>query len=915
VGLPAPARGAVLLAVGLLALPALAPGWGFDAHRLVNEEAAGTLPEPLRELFEGNAAFLRAHSIDPDLWKTQRPEEDRSHYFNLDSFDDLVSGAIPRSEREHLKRHGPETAEQGRLPWRVGEVYGELVAAFRKHDLTRILERAAVLGHYVADAHVPFHAVVNYDGQLTGQDGVHARWEVDLYARFERQIAPLVAPGEAAPGGDPIAATLAILRESLAQAPGVLEADRAAAGTRDFAETPGDDRYDDGYYSRLFEHEGERYVARLASAAQTVGSLWLSAWHEAGRPQLDWAFRVPHVRGETRLVVAVLEGAGAALVAEAAGRGALPHLDALRHEGSFGRLRPPFPARGPAAQATLWTGAWPDRHGVVGDGAPRPSGSVLETSAGDRSTALGAEPLWVASAREGVPTVVVGVPQGVPSGPFLEEQQFGNDLGRDLILLAHDATGIEAGVLTARDLSPGGPASWTGGDLGPSAREVDLPVGSGTLPGLLFDDPEDPVSGLDTLALSRTRDLSSAVVLKPVPTGREEDPFAAVRFQTAGGPAFVHFRLFALSPDGRELLLWHSGAARTVASRPRVETAVTDEEGLVAEGAHGLYAEGAFGTPLWEGGDGTAEQRYLETVRLAVRQHTRLASFTLERTRWGLAILHLPFPAEPLKLWAGRLDPSRPGHDAALAVRLRPFLDRALQLSDAWVGEIARRIPDDAALAVVGDRGLGGADRVVRPNVALEAAGLLKTNDDGTIDLAQTKVVYAPANGGFLVVNGDSRPGGVQPRKGEPLVRAGSFAAMEKIVDPSTGEPVIAEFFQPGQRGAPPGIGGPPGGVLYLRPAPGVVLSPDTRGPVVETIETRGEAFDPDAPSAAGSLVLTGRGVAGGRSLGEVAMVDVAPTLARLLGLGAPRQAQGTLIPRVLNEPGPGTGVPASQTR
>ncbi len=506
-------------------------------------------------------------------------------------------------------------------------------------------------------------------------------------------------------------------------------------------------------------------------------------------------------------------------------------------------------------------------------------------------------------------------PRASPYGPFLEGERFGDDFGRHLVLFAHGATGIEAAVLTARDLSPRPRASWTGGELGPSTREIDLPVGGGTLPGLLFDDPEDPVSGLDTLALSGTRDLSSAVVLKPVPAGREEDAFAAVRFQTADGPAFVHFRLFALSPDGREVLLWHSGRARTVVSRQPVETAVTDEKGPLAEAGHRLYAEGAFGSRLWEGGDGTAERRYLETVRLAVRQHTRLASFALERTRWGLVALHLPFPAEPLRLWAGRLDPSRPGHDAALAVRLRPFLDDALRLADAWVGEIARRIPADAALAVVGDRGLEGADRVVRPNVALEAAGLLKTNDDGTIDLAQTKVVYAPANGGFLVVNRDSRPGGVQPGKGEPLVRAGSFAAMQRIVDPSTGEPVIAEILVPGKRGAPPGIGGPPGGVLYLRPAPGVVLSPETRGPVVETIETQGEAFDPAAPSAAGSLVLTGRGVAGGRSLGDVAMVDVAPTLARLLGLRAPRQAQGTPIPHVLTEPGPGTGTEASQTR
>jgi hypothetical protein len=758
--------------------------------------------------------------------------------------------------------------------------------------------------------------VANYDGQLTGQAGLHARWESNLFLRFQRQLEPAVTPAEAKPVGDPVATTFSVLQDSKAWAAEVLEADRGAAGPRDLVETPGDDRYDDGYYSRLYAKEGDRFAARLAAAAQMVGSFWLSAWQKAGRPKLDVAFRVRHVRGRSRLVVALLQGAGADLVDDAADRGALPHLDALRREGSVGRLPPPFPARPAAVQATLWTGAWPARHGVAGDGAPRPGGSVLEAEAGDRSTALGAEPLWVTAAREGVTTVVVGVPQSAPFAPFLEEKRFGGDYDEHLILLRSDAAGMEAAALTARDLSSRPPDDWTGAPPGAAAREVQVEVGRGTLPGLVYDDPGDPSSGLDTLALSASRDLARAVALKPVPARRGGDAFAAVRVDAAGGTAFVHFRLFSLSPDGREVLLWRSGGSRTVASRARVESAAADEEGLLAEGAHRLYAEGALGTPLWEGGDGTAERRYLETLRLAVRQHTRLASFVLEHTGWGLAVLSLPFPAEPLRLWAGRLDPSRPGHDAALAVRLRPFLDEALRLTDTWVGEVARRIPGDAALVVVGDHGLDGADRVARPNVALEAAGLLATNADGTVDLAQTRVVYAPANGGFLVVNHESRPGGSQPRKGEPLARARAMGAMKEMRDPATGEPVIAELVEPDRRGAPPGMGGPSGGFLYLRPASGVTLSPDVRGPVVEPLEPRGDAFDPAPPAVSGFIVLTGRGVAGGRSLGNVAPVDVAPTLARLLGLAAPPQAQGEPLPRALAlDPAPEEGRRSSDSR
>jgi hypothetical protein len=899
--------GAVALPITvLLVVPTVGHAWGFEAHRLVNERAAGTLPAPLRDLFEGNAPYLGAHSIDPDLWKIYRPDEDPNHYLNLDAFDDLASGAIPRSERAHLKRHGAEAAGHGRLPWRVGEVFGELVAAFRARDEAKALERAAVLGHYVADAHVALHAVVNYDGQLTGQDGLHARWESGLFLRFQEQIEAAVTPEEAGPRGDAVEATFSILQGSKKRAAEALAADRRAAGPRDFVETPEDDRYDDGYYSRLYANEGDRFAARLAAAATAVGSFWLTAWQRAGRPELDTSFRFHHVRGRSRLVVALLSGAGAELVDDAADRGALPHLDALRREGSAGRMTPPFPARPAAAQATLWTGAWPARHGIVGDGSPRPSDSVLETEAGARSTALGAEPLWVTAAREGVATVVVGVPQADPFEPFLEEKRFGGDFGHYLTLLRPEATGIEAAALAARDLSPRPAPEWRGAHPGATSREVQIALGSETLPGLLFDDPADPASGLDTLAFSSSRDLDGAAVLKPVPPERGEGALAAVAVETAEGRVFVHFRLFSLSPDGREMLLWHSAGARAAASRVRVEAAAVEEEGLLDEGAHRLYADGALGTPLWEGGDGTAERRYLETVRVAVRQHARHAAFVLERTRWGLVVLSLPFPAEPLRLWAGRLDPSRAGHDAALAVRLRPFLDEALRIMDTWVGEVARRIPGDAALVVLGDHGFGGIDRVARPNVALEAAGLLATHADGTIDLAQTRVVYAPANGGSLMVNRDSRPGGIQPRRGEPVTRAAAIRAMKAMSDPVTAEPVIAELVEPDRRGAPPGLGGPWGGFLYLRPAAGVTLSPETGGPAVEAIEVRGDAFDPGVPAVAALVVLAGRGVAGGRSLGEVAPIDVAPTLARLLGLAAPAQAEGKSIPRVLaRDPAP----------
>ena len=75
----------------------------------------------------------------------------------------------------------------GRLPWRVVEMYDLLVAAFKAHGTGKapyaagnVRYLSAVIAHYLEDSNQPFHAVGNYDGQLTNQRGVHSRFETEL---------------------------------------------------------------------------------------------------------------------------------------------------------------------------------------------------------------------------------------------------------------------------------------------------------------------------------------------------------------------------------------------------------------------------------------------------------------------------------------------------------------------------------------------------------------------------------------------------------------------------------------------------------------------------------------------------------------------------------------------------------------
>src|SRR5262245_57851449 len=270
---PKPAAVAAVAVFGAVLLPHPLLAWGFTAHRMVNAKAIGTLPDPLAAFFDGNRAYVVEHAIDPDLWRESgRSDEGPNHYLDLDAFGAFPFPDVPRSEAEHLLRHGAAAVQKGRVPWRIAEVYRDLVAAFRARDHARVLASAAVLGHYVGDAHVPLHAAVNYDGQLTGQNGVHARWEAEMVERFVSQLDAAVLPAAARPAADPVAVAFDALLSSYARSLEGLEADRAVAGPRDYADTAQDDRYDDRYYSRFFEREGKTLVARLASSATAVGS-------------------------------------------------------------------------------------------------------------------------------------------------------------------------------------------------------------------------------------------------------------------------------------------------------------------------------------------------------------------------------------------------------------------------------------------------------------------------------------------------------------------------------------------------------------------------------------------------------------------------------------------------------------------
>jgi hypothetical protein len=275
---------AATVALVALVTPSPALAWGFETHKFIVSRAIDVLPDELRPFFQANRAFVVEHCIDPDLWRTAGfADEPPRHFLNMDAYGPYPFTGLPRDYDAAVAKFGRETlSTRGLLPWRAWEMSGNLGRAFERHQrgigsaAADVKFFAAIIGHYAADAHVPLHAVVNYDGQLSAQNGVHYRFEEELFVRYGNQLNVRPAPLQSiANVRDFVFDTLL---ESQQNVQALLTADREAIGNGR--------TYDDRYFDAFFAMVRPMLEKRLSQAISGVASVIASEWDRAGRPAL-----------------------------------------------------------------------------------------------------------------------------------------------------------------------------------------------------------------------------------------------------------------------------------------------------------------------------------------------------------------------------------------------------------------------------------------------------------------------------------------------------------------------------------------------------------------------------------------------------------------------------------------------------
>lgn len=278
----------------LLLPPVQSDGWGFYAHQKINRIAVYTLPPAMFGFYKSHIDYLTEHAVDADKRRYAIKEEAPRHYIDLDHFGEYPFEKVPRRWTAAVAALSEDTlTAYGIVPWHVERMYYQLVKAFKDKKETAILRISADIGHYIADAHVPLHTTVNYNGQLTGQHGIHGLLESRLPELFEKDYNLIT--GKAAPFDKPLDQIWDVVLQSAAAVDCVLYLERQT-----FAAIPADRQY-------VFEQRGSRQVKayspeyaadyhqrlnglvenRMRDAIRMVAAFWYSAWLDAGQPDLN----------------------------------------------------------------------------------------------------------------------------------------------------------------------------------------------------------------------------------------------------------------------------------------------------------------------------------------------------------------------------------------------------------------------------------------------------------------------------------------------------------------------------------------------------------------------------------------------------------------------------------------------------
>jgi hypothetical protein len=268
--------------------------WGFYAHSLINRMAVFSLPPELIGFYKSEIQFITEKAVNPDRRRYAVEGEAEKHYIDLDHYGDSALFILPIYWNEAIGKFSEDSLRANGIgPWSAYLTFVSLTKAFENKNKAAILRLSADLGHYLGDLNVPLHTTKNYNGQLTGQNGIHGFWESRI-PELQAADYPLWV-GKAEYVEKPQQAIWDAVANAHSQVDSVLRIERELTLT-----FPEDQKYSyeerNGLTVRVYSREfTEAYALALNGQVQRqmkksikmIADFWYTAWINAGQPDLS----------------------------------------------------------------------------------------------------------------------------------------------------------------------------------------------------------------------------------------------------------------------------------------------------------------------------------------------------------------------------------------------------------------------------------------------------------------------------------------------------------------------------------------------------------------------------------------------------------------------------------------------------
>lgn len=285
--------------------------WGKLGHFKVGAAACGLIsPGKLQRLIDANrdrigfsdadiaaeefdhiarGAFVPLADVADLVWRTTRKKDEGNHFADMDEpgngeFANQtlldVCAQVQNVDVRVWNRFYDSLhigAKRGALPFRVWQIYQEMVAFAGAGKVAEFLCAAGILAHYIGDACQPLHVSRLHHGRPGFDEGdVHSvyedtmleRWSGELLAGIGGALQGVLVQGQAIGGRGAAVAAIELMRDTVATLPPmeVIDAYNGASGR---ARIP-----------HMWDVVGERTIVCIARGCKVLAEIWASAWLE-----------------------------------------------------------------------------------------------------------------------------------------------------------------------------------------------------------------------------------------------------------------------------------------------------------------------------------------------------------------------------------------------------------------------------------------------------------------------------------------------------------------------------------------------------------------------------------------------------------------------------------------------------------